>query len=588
MLDESKVITKIKNLQDFWYQRNLKFLEWYEILTLVDILATRGMESYTSSEPLTFYNMAHFLLTKGELQHSIPVESESALELDKKARVHRGCQYMWKIIDRDKQLGGNQPYLDELAFYLLVLGWYATVQEFERDTGLLKSQIWNPYDTYPQYANNKMAACVHSYKITEEEAGLKAEEKGWNYQPRGTATGEVDLDDYFQRVGDVWHNMVLINKRDVTGWVERPEMSLLVAPVAGFPDKGSLTNRRTTTNTIGGGDWKRLTGRSIYFVNESVGNHFNKWKSQISQILRDTSQPITEEFSATPQATPEQLRDRGAHFHYAPGERGLERVPPATIPIEVQAHLLEIRRELQKGSFNDAVYGMVEGQPGYALSLLATSSANQILYPYMDGKHFVIGEIDRFWLSNLKTSKRVFQIKGKFIEKLSPTDIPDDVIVNVESDVATPKDWLERGTIGGMLRSDIDKATLLTEIYKFSDPQAIIRRQKLDNILDSQEAQLAEKITGFYTHADYLDMRGDIRQAGIFRKIAQAMEAQVGAPAPGQGKPEDMSRIMAEREAGAPAEKPTVPSRVTPPETTGGFTPQQLRRSIGKGTIKIG
>ena len=571
-------------------QRNLQFKEWYDLLNLVDVLAARGMESYISNEPSSFYQMAHYLLTKGEIIHSIPIESESALELDKKARVHRGCQYMWRMIDRDKQLGGGQPYLDELAFYLLILGWYSTVQAFDKETGLLKCQIWNPHDTYPQYANNRMVSCVHSYKITEEEAGLKAEELGWKYEPRGTAIGEVNLDDFFQKVGNTWYNMILINEQDVTGWVDRPEMNLLVAPVGGFPDKGSLTRGRAATNTISvsGMDWRKLTGRGIFAANESIYLHFSKWKSQISQILRDTSQPIIMEFTTTPQATPEQLRERGALFHYAPGEQGLVRVPPAAIPIEIQAHLMELRREIQKKSFTDAVYGMVEGQPGYALSLLATSSANQILYPYMDGKHFVIGETDRFWLSNLKTSKRVFQIKGKFIEKLSPTDIPEDVAIDVESDVATPKDWLERGTIGGMLRQDIDKATLLTEIYKFSDPQAIIRRKSLDDILDHPMSKQVEMIAGYYAHADYLDARGDSRQAALFRRAAQVLEMQMGAPAPGQGRPEEMSRIMAEREAGAPAERPEALPRVAPPEARAGFTPEELRRAIGRGTVRGG
>ena len=203
----------------------------------------------------------------------------------------------------------------------------------------------------------------------------------------------------------------------------------------------------------------------------------------------------------------------------------------------------------------------------------------------MDAKHFIISEADRFWLTNLKTSKRVFNIKGKFVEKLHPTDIPDDVTVVVESDVATPKDWLERGTIGGMLRQDVDRATLLGEIYKFPDPQAIIRRKSLDNVLDHPVSKTIEVIAGLSTYADYLDFRGDNRQAALFRKAALAMEAQLGAPAPGQGRPTEMPGILAAREAGAPAERPIVAPQIAPPETRG-FTPQELRRAIGRGTVR--
>ena len=585
----AQVKTNIQNLKQFWSARNVKFQEWYETLTLIDLLATKGMETYVSNEPQTFYNMAHYLLTKGTITHNTPLENESALELDRKAKISRGCEYLWTTIDRERQLGGSQAFVDELSFFMLVLGWYSVVMAFNKETHLLDTQVWNPYDTYPGYANGKLVSCVHSYTLTNEEATLKVQEKGWNYTNRNTALGNVFLDDYFYREGDKLYNIILIDGQDVTNWQERENMNLLVSPLGGFPDKGSLT-RTNTRNSVGSlsgiVDWRKLSGRGIFEVNKTVTTHFNKWKSYITQTLRDTVQGVTQEFSATPQATVEQLRGRGALFHYAPGEAGLQRVPPPSIPVEVQANLMELHRERQKGSFNDAVYGMVEGQPGYALSLLASSSANQILYPYMDGKHFVVAEHDRFWLSNLKSSGKVFQIKGKFLEKLEPKEIPEDVSIQVESQVATPKDWMERGTIANMVDKHLDEATIITEIYGMTDPQAIKRRRSLDRLINSPISQLVEQIAGYYSHADYLDNRGDPRQANLFRKAARALESQLGVPPPGQGKPEDMARIQQARTEGAPQEVNKVSPGVSPPEQQSGFTPQQLRRSVGSGSIR--
>lgn len=578
-VDQAK--KNIEELKRFWQQRNRKFLTWYEMLAMIDTFARKGKESYVSNEPITFYNMAHYLLTRGELSHIPPIESESALELDRRAKVNRACNYMWAVIDRERQLGGNQPFVDELGFYLLVLGWYSLVYAFNKDNGLLRGQIWNPYDTYPGYANNRLVQCVHSYKITDEEAVVKAEENNWDYK-RGLrlpfTSNTVVLDDYFIDDGETLHNLILIDGKDVSGWQERPEMKLLVAPVGGFPDRGSLTPSSR--------DWRQLAGRSVFEANILIENYFNRWKTAISQILNDTAKPIVQEFSAEPKATPEEIASGSGLFHYAPGETGLQRLPPAAIPIELQAHLLEIRREIQKGSFSDAVYGMIEGQTGYALSLLASSSANQILYPYMDGKHFAISEGDRFWLSQLKTSKRVFEAKGRLIEKLKPTDIPEDVSIIVESDVATPKDWLERATIGNSLDKHLDTATIITEIYRLNDPQSIKRRKSLDRMLEHPMSQMVEMIAGYYAHADYLERRGDTRQANLFRKAAQALEAQLGAPAPGQASAPEMGRVLAERQAGAPAERTRIPSTVQPPEVSG-FTPEELRRMIGQGKIRV-
>ena len=582
--DISKVKTDIQSLKAFWYQRNLKFKEWYETLTLIDLLAAKGLESYVSNEPQTFYNMAHYLLTRGELSHSIAINSESSIELDKRAKVDRGCQYAWKQIDRERKLGGSMPFLDELGHYLLVLGWYSGVLLFDEKTGMLKAQLWNPYDVYPRYANERLVACVHSYKITREEARIKAESNGWDYEHPGifSPTAEVVLDDYWRLEGNTLFNMILIDGKQVTGWVDRPEMKLLVAPVAGFPDKGSLTKKT--------GDWRKLSGRSIFEVNESVSYAYNKWRTMISQILRDTAQSIMEEFSQTPQATVEQLRERAPLFHYAPGEEGLKRLPPHTIPIEIQAHLIDISKEMQKGSFNDAVFGMMEGQKsGYALSQLASSSANQILYPYMEAKHFFIEEGDNFNLSNLKKSGKVFNIKGKFIEQLKPEEIPEEVNVTVESEVATPKDMLEKGTIAYYLRDHLDKATLIHDVIGKKDPQAILRAKRVDTILDSPESLAIEKITIYRNHARYLRDRGDPRQADLFDNVANAMEAQIGAPAPGQGRPLEAEGIAAQREAGGAVGNTRrvlgARSRTVPPEATTGFSPQELRNMIGRGRL---
>lgn len=590
MLSENDVNAEISTLKTYWSTRNLKFQEWYEFLTMIDLLATKGMESYVSNEPATFYQMAHYLLTKGEMSHFIPVQAESLIDLDNRAKVHRACQYMWRQIDRERRLGGSQPFVDDMSFYLLTLGWFSIAMMFDSDTSLLKAQIWNPYDVYPKYVNDSMEECVHVYPITETEAKFKAKKNGWEYGGRtynGNMYSDCILSDFFIKQDGVWHNMILIDGKDVTGWVARPEMQLLVAPLGGYPDKGSLSNSHAKSggNTS---DWKSYTGKGIFEVNKGVTTSFNKWKTMVAQILRDTAQPLTNEFSATPQATPEQIRERGGLFHYAPGEQGLQRVPPPQMPPDIQNTLGELRREMQKGSFNDAVYGMIEGEPGYALSMLASSSANQILYPYMDGKHFVIGEADQFWLQNIKNNGKVFTVRSKFIEKIEPKNLPDEVTVIVESDVATPKDWLERGTIGGMVREDIDKATLLTEIYKLPDAQGIIRRKSLDRTLDHPMTIQIELISGYRAHANYLQSRGDRQQADLFRKAADTLEAQMGQPEPGQAStPTQQAGIVRARQEGAPAQQPVVPSNVASPEAVGGFTPEQLRRSIGRGTVRV-
>lgn len=586
-MELAKINEVISEAKNFWYQRNLKFREWFQFLILTDLLATKGMETYVSNEPQTFYNMAHYLLTKGNISHSSPIENETALELEKRAKIHRACKYMWESIDRERRLGGNQPFVEELAFFLLVLGWYSVASLYDKESSSLKSQIWNPYDTYPLYYSDSLAYCVHSYPLTEDEAQAKADEKDWSYTRRGkTVTNTVTLDDFFFVDKGNLHNIILIDGRPVTGIIPRPDMKILVSPVAGFPDKGSLYKYSTNnTNIISSGDWRKLAGRGIFEVNETVYTHFNKLKSVVSQALRDSGQPVTQEISSTPQATPEQLRERGALFHYAPGELGIQRVPPPQLPPVLGENLGDIKKERQKGSFNDAVYGMLEGQSGYALSLLASSSANQVLNPYMEAKHFVLAENDKFWLENIKSNNKKVFILGKFKEELSPEDIPDKVLLSVESNIATPKDWLERGTIANMLKEHLDEATIVTEILDMNDSEAIRKRRNIDKITNHPLSQMVEMIASYHSHADFLEQRGDLRQANLFRKAAMSLEGQLGVPPAGSAKPEQSGQIEQAKQAGTPEEKVGVRSSIAPPETTG-FSPTELRRSIGKGTLR--
>jgi hypothetical protein len=243
-------------------------------------------------------------------------------------------------------------------------------------------------------------------------------------------------------------------------------------------------------------------------------------------------------------------------------------------------------KEKQKGSFSDVVFGMAEkGMAGYVLSQLATTSANQILFPYMQAKHFILKEADKFWLSKLKSSGRVFEIKGKMVEKLKPVDIPKEADIEVESDVATPKDWMERGTIAGLVEEHLDEDSILSEIFKISDTQGVKRRKTIDRMKKHPLIQNAELIGACYTQADYLETRQDYRQARIFRLAAQSLEAQMGAPPAGQARPEEFNRAEASRMAGAPKARQRVNPSVAPPESRSGFSPAQLRQSIGTGTV---
>ena len=577
-MNEKEVKDDVAKLKNSWNARKQKFTEWYDLLCL-EKPSMPGMEVYVSNEPRTFYNMALYLFATGEVNHNIGVEGDNPAEFDKESKVSRGCQYVWKKIDYDRQKGGNSPFLQELGFYLLTLGWYSIVYSYDEENSMLIAQLWNPAEVFPRYEDGEMTACTHSYTLTKLAAKRKSNINGWNYQTYGGGDGSiVTLDNYFYLdENNILQNMILIENKPVTELIARENMKLMVAPVAGFPDKGTIK---------AGESWKGMLGQGIFESPKGVWNAYNKLNSFILERGREAAEHKWVENSAgAPKVQPEQLKKRGAVFHYGLNE-GLSPVMYPEMPKEVLGALDGFRREVAKATFTDAVYGIVGNyESGYTLSQVLESSANQILYPYMEAKHFIIAEGDRFWLKKLKTSKRVFQVKGRVVEKLKPSDIPTDVDITVESDVATAKDWLQRANIAAMLTDHVDETFIRSEVLKIADPQAVNRRMKLDAVRKHPLTQNIEMVNQFRAHAEYLTARGDSEQADVFKKAADALEAQFTVPPAGAGKPTGASDVEAAKRAGVPAKRPRARPEVAPPEEMGGETPEQLRQLIGRGKV---
>lgn len=547
----------IRTLEGYWSPRMAKFKEWMNMLKLEDILKTATLESAVTNSPRTDYGLAHYLLTAGKMKHSIPVTSDSPLELDKQARCERGCSYMWEKINEKRMLGGKPVLLSELNYHLLTLGWYAVLATIDEATSELLVIPWHPAQVFPRYEDGLMTTCLHKYSATARSLVRKAKLNNWSYTPPRNLNQNVVLDDYyFLDENNSLFEMVLVDNKPVTGEELRDNILLLTAPVGGFPDDGIIQT---------GEEWKGLVGQSIMEVNNQTIKTYNRWLTFLMQILRDTAQPKWQEHSTgEPKIDPEKLNDRGFVAHFEPGE-GLETIPMNPIPMELQSLLISFQRDLQKGGFPDTLHGLLEGRTsGYAFSGVA-DMANQLLLPYRTGKDFVVSQCDRFWLRYLKEHNKTFQIKGQLLEELKPEDIPEDVVVNVFSELATPKDWLEKSTTANYLKDSLDETTILEDILKVADTQMVKRRKQQDLVMKHPMTINIELISSFKAHAEYLEQSGDAEQAQLFRKAAAGLEAQFGAPAPGQGLPVEASRIQDAVEAGASPRRPRVSPQVVPP-----------------------
>jgi len=551
------MLDNVDKLRKSWDTRLTKFQEWMKLLKLTDELKKTGMESTVTNYPRTFYNLALYFLTAGLTQHVLPLASDDPIEMDIQARCERACQYMWKKIDEKRMMGGKPPFKTELGFDLLVLGWYAGQIAYDEVTQELRPTLWNPAQAFPRYEDGQLIECLHEYSLTGASLMRKATANKWNYTTK-TPDKVVTLDDYYylDEKGNLM-NVILADRKPITAEEVREDILLLVSPVGGFPEEGVIET---------GDAWKGLIGQSILEPDAVTIRSHNRWATFLLQILRDSAQPRWQETSTgEPKVDPEKLYQRGFVAHFQPGE-GLMPIATPPIPIEMQSLLLTMEKDLQKGGFSDLLYGLMEGRTsGYALSQIV-STANQVLMPYQEAKDFFISQCDTFFLNRIKEGGKKFVIKGRVLEELIPKEIPEDVTVTSFSELATPKDWLEKATVANYLKDVLDEETILEEILKVPDLQVVNRRKQSDRVRNHPMTQNIELAAAYNTYAKYLDWRGDKEGAARFRKAAQAMEAQLSAPAPGQGNPAEMTQINAQREAGSPARPPGVNPTILPPE----------------------
>lgn len=524
--------------------------------------------------------MAMYLLSASNLTHRIPIIGHDQFEMDKQSKVERGCEYMWRSIDQKRQKMGQPPFLQEFLFYMLVYGWYAVVEKFNRDTAMVDVTLWNPYNVYPYMQDGKVLKVIHEYSLPIDVAKDRARMNNWNYNPY-TNVGSVMVDNYFKysEYEGKWTNTVLIGGDVVAADISCDNINILVAPVGGFSEYGTL---QPST-------WSGLVGQSIFETNRRVYNGINKWDSLLLQRLRDTVEPVyIEQSSGEKKTNIEDLRKRGSVLQFKPGE-GIGPITPPPLPQGFTTVMDLFRHEAQKGSFTDALHGVVEsGMPsGFALSQLTSSSANQILHAYVKARDFVISECDRFWLSNLKSSGKTFTIRGKFEEKLKSKDIPKDVEIIVAGDLATPKDWMERATIANSLKGTLDEISILDKILFEADPQDVKRRLAVDRAEANPVTQNIEMIKAFSDQAKYLAANGDNEGAELFQQAANALRTQLGIPPPGSASPLAATEAEALRAEAAPRARPSVPSQVVPPEITQGFSPAEARAMTGRGKIEV-
>lgn len=517
----SKVRGDCADLRKYWDTRGAKFPDWYKILMLEDKLKQVGMESFTSNDPRTFYNLALHLLTPKVIPHHVRGAVGRAVEAGL-ASINNFLAEQWERLDIISRRRGHQRWLRRLVSLMLATGWYSVLAYATEDE--LVAEAWNPAEVFPDLGDEELIACAHIYSITTKAAARKAALRNWSFKPR-LLTGNTTVYDLWYVEGGAVRNVVVFNSEivrpdDATPF---PTIPILVSPVGGLPDQGTIIEGDDT--------WKAHIGEAIIAVNEGVYNNYNRQMTFLQQLLRDTAQPRWFERSREGNILDEEsIFKRGAIFKGAP-EDSVELLPVPAVPVDIRTTMFDLQGMMQRGSLPYALYGNVQQEMASYLMSQIASAATQILGDYRDAAQAVLAGVDKLWLTHMRDNR--YAPYGFALPDVLPA-APREIEVEVGVEVSIPGDLIQRVSTARMLNPQfqLSPQTIMDLLFpEVQDPMTEEARVNASRALQHPTAIAISTIQAWRSEAQRLRDAKDTASADLFEKAAAKLEAMLGAEA---------------------------------------------------------
>lgn len=519
-MNATQVVTKCKELMDFWSERNRQMKVWYDILLLTNTLEQEDMESVISSDPRASFNMALHLLTSSIISPRVAIEELDRPEIVDTSYIETYMSDRWKQLARENRRLGRQSWLREVVSLMLATGWYSVFNWAEKDK--LIAEVWNPAEVYPRFSRDPeigMEACAHVYPISAGEANRKVKKSGWSipnpFKADTTVYNYWIIDDD----GDVANAIVMGTHlvRDLTKIASNEQATkripIHVSPVGGLPDTGIIKEGSKT--------WQKHFGESLIAPAASEFDNQNRMLTYIQQLVRDTASPRWFEQSSSQHGilSPEKIFKRGAIFRGGPGD-AVAPLPMPAIPVEVRTILFDYGNRIQRVLFPWALFGNIQQQTsGYMMSQIA-SAAMGVLTPYKEGIIALLSDVNNYWFNELKERKlTTYGFK-------MPKNIPEHLTFDMAFNIDIPGSLIQRATVARMLDPTFRTSYTTTADLLFPEIKDPLREQgrvNKDEAMMNEVAQMLALIEAYREVARAAKEAGDDKTATLYGKAAEVI-----------------------------------------------------------------
>jgi len=515
-MDASNTRKRCNELKQYWSVRDRRFKEWYKLITMVDELKQKGMESFVSNDPLSSFNLLRHMLAQ-KVPHRPPQEQLTVENDSAAAQLSSSFELIWESIEANYRRRGREGWVWDLVGFILATGWYSVFAAIPPDGKRVIAEVWNPATVYPVW-DDDMVECAHIDTLSKDAAARMALRNAWSFDSK-RGSSEQTLYDYWRQdeLGKI-HNTVLIGDQLVkpeTPEVRFDRIPIFVSPVGGLPDMGRITGEKHT--------WKGQVGMSSVSTNEQVYKSWNKWWTFNMQMLRDTVQArlIEKNRSGKPIVKPEDLDRRGAIFRMTPDEDVYFLQPPA-LPVEMRTTMLDMEAMMQRGGPAWTMFGSVQGQmTAYVMSQIAAST-EQSAKPFHRGIIHCLTDVDNFLLGMMKKHNY------KPFDTELPKNLPPEMTLSAEYELRIPGDLIQRATVARMLNPNFEfsYSRVVEDVFpEIKNPIRERAKVRADEAERHPVHAVIALINSLKKEAEELRKSGDKRAATLYDKAAEKAEA---------------------------------------------------------------
>lgn len=481
-----------RNLASQWASRNKALKRYDDLLAMEDENETKGLESMVANNAKTLFSLSHFMVATSVPQRTVAIGGAGPRERRRAGLSERAAESMWRAVNEDRLLNGDETWQYAMAYWMCLYGWYATLATTvicELGKPCFLAVPYDPSECYPEYGDPYygMRQFARIYPTTLADAREKAQRYGMYREGafRGEDSLTVMITDYWKRVGsEVMNCIIMAGGGSDYMYLKEPEVlplariPIMCGPVGGTPSRSYQKK------------WQSYPG-SVLAENERVYKDFNKWISFLAQLVREQAQApyLAKSLHVEKEEIqPAEWRDTGAVIETDDPEAALERVNIGPAPLDVFRLLQMVSSMEQRGGFPESAYGNLMFElSGFGISQLLQAAERRI-GPQTNKLMFLDAYVSDQWLKDFRDNEfPALEISGfeggnprkSFIEDFRPQDVPQKYRLSTNIPIRMGNDMMSRMAV---LRQAIpteqllDIYTGLDEILQMQDPTLIMDR----------------------------------------------------------------------------------------------------------------